>query len=95
MAKLADALDLGSSGEIHGGSSPSIPTNSICNDSDDLRHMNSRANATRRSARWGLDEDWTDAIYELLQRAKKGFKRIKNARWCNMCKIQIFNMPEL
>jgi hypothetical protein len=26
MAKLADALDLGSSGEIHGGSSPSIRT---------------------------------------------------------------------
>ena len=26
MAKLADALDLGSSGEIHGGSSPSMPT---------------------------------------------------------------------
>ena len=26
MAKLVDALDLGSSGEIHGGSSPSMPT---------------------------------------------------------------------
>src|SRR3990172_3048162 len=26
MAKLADALDLGSNGEIHGGSNPSLPT---------------------------------------------------------------------